>query len=237
MKKIVTGLLIICMFLTLMPALSSAAGSTGAAPEAYKALHALTDNQTLQAQYIFENAPDLVPQVSNEPVVAEHEDSGITMWFDHSYYNTPAEEITSNGKNTYQITLAKNETEGCHLLIAGDKNMSDLTLEVSSFKNESGKELDKEICYGWYFDDVDGKTVVDPIPVLEHEFDLTANKSQMFIIKVKSTADTPAGQYAATVELKDKNENVIKKANVYAYVWDFTLPVAPYCKTLTDLNE
>ena len=237
MKKLVIGLLITCMFLSLAPALTSAAGSPSGAPDAYKALHELSDNKKLQAQYIFDNVVSLVPEVSNDPVTAEHEDGGITMWFDHSYYNTPAEEITSNGKNTYQITLAKNETEGCHLLIASDRDMSGLTLSVSKFKNADGKKLDKEVCYGWYFDDVDGKTVVDPIPVLEHEFDLTKNKSQMFIIKVKSKADSPAGQYSATVKLKDSGGNVIKQANVYAYVWDFTLPVASYCKTLTDLNE
>ena len=237
MKKIVVLLLTVCMLMTLVPVVSNAAGSQSGAPDAYKALHALTDDQQNKAEFLIENAVNVVPEVSNEPVVAEHEDSGITLWFDHSYYNTPAEEITSNGKNTYQITLAKNETEGCHLLIASDKDKSDLTLKVSSFKNADGKKLEKEICYGWYFDDVDGKTVADPIPVLEHEFDLTANKSQMFIIKVKSTADTPAGQYSATVKLKDSAGNVIKQANVYAYVWDFTLPVAANCKTLTDLNE
>lgn len=237
MKKIITVLLIAFMLLASVPVLSSAAGAASTVPDAYKALHALSGADQAKAQYLIDNAPDLVPEVSNDPIVAEHEDSSITMWFDHSYYNTPAEEITSNGKNTYQIKLAKNETEGCHLLIASDKDKSDLTLKVSSFKNADGKKLEKEICYGWYFDDVDGKTVADPIPVLEHEFDLTANKSQMFIIKVKSTADTPAGQYSATVKLKDSEGNVIKQANVYAYVWDFTLPVAANCKTLTDLNE
>ena len=237
MKKIITGLLIVCMLCAAAAVIPSAAGSDSAAPDAYRALHALTSKQKNGAAYLLENAVDAAPEVSNEPVIAEHEDSGITLWFEHSYYNTPAEEITSNGRNTYQIRLAKNETEGCHLLLASDKDMEGLTLKVSSFKNADGKKLDKEICYGWYFDDVDGKTVADPIPVLEHEFSLTKNKSQMFIIKVKSDADTAAGQYSATVKLKDKDGNVIKQANVYAYVWNFTLPVASYCKTLTDLNE
>ena len=238
MKKFAAAVIAVCMLLSLVPLLSTAAaGAQSTSPTAYKDLHKLSaDNQQL-AQYLIENAPDPAPKVPNDPVIAEYEDSGITMWFDHSCYNTPAEEITSNGRNTYQIRLAKNETEGCHLLIAADKDMEGLTLSVSSFKNADGKKLDKEICYGWYFDDVDGKTVADPIPVLEHEFDLTANKSQMFIIKVKSKDTSPAGQYAATVKLKDGEGKVIKQANVYAYVWDFTLPVASYCKTLTDLNE
>ena len=236
MKKLITGLLIVCILCGAAAVIPSAAGSASTAPDAYKALHTLTSQQQSAADDLL-NVTDTAPEVSNEPVIAEHEDGGITLWFDHSYYNTPAEEITSNGRNTYQIRLAKNETEGCHLLLASDKDMDGLTLKVSSFKNESGKKLEKEVCYGWYFDDVDGKTVADPIPVLEHEFSLTKNKSQMFIIKVKSDADTPAGQYSATVKLKDKDGNVIKQANVYAYVWNFTLPVASYCKTLSDLNE
>ncbi len=237
MKKIIIGLLLICMICTAIAVIPSAAGSASTAPDAYKALHALTETEQGKALSLINGVNDSAPEVSNEPVIAEHEDSGITMWFDHSYYNTPAEEITSNGRNTYQIRLAKNETEGCHLLIASDKDMDGLTLRVSSFKNADGKKLEKEVCYGWYFDGVDGKTVVDPIPVLEHEFSLSKNKSSMFIIKVKSDADTPAGQYTATVKLRDKDENVIKQANIYAYVWNFTLPVASYCKTLTDLNE
>ena len=241
MKKLITGLLLICMLCAAAAVIPSAAGSASAAPDAYKALHALTSSQQTTAEKLIATGlkNDTAPEVSNEPVTAEHEDSGITLWFDHSYYNTPAEEITSNGRNTYMIRLAKNETEGCHVLLAADRDIDDLTIKVSSFKNADGKKLDKEVCYGYYFDDVDGKTVADPIPELDSDtsFSLTKNKSKMIIIKVKSNADTPAGLYSATVKLRDKDENVIKQANVYAYVWDFTLPVASYCKTLTDLNE
>lgn len=236
MKKFISALCAVCILFAASATYGGAADK-GSAPDAYKALHALSEEEQAKASHLLSLCGDGVPEVSNEPVTAPHEDAGVTMWFDHSTYNTPAEEITSNGRNTYQIKLAKNETEGCHLLIAASKDMEGLTLKVSSFKNADGKKLDKEVCYGWYFDDVDGKTVADPIPVLEHGFDLSANRSQMFIIKVKSDKDTPAGQYSATVKLKDADGNVIKQANVYAFVWDFTLPDAPYCKTLTDLNE
>ena len=238
MKKLITGLLIVCMLCAAAAVIPSAAGSASKAPEAYRALHALTAEQQSVADRLLK-VTDSAPEVSNEPVIAEHEDKGITLWFDHSYYNTPAEEIKSNGRNTYQIRLAKNETEGCHLLLASDRDIDGLTLKVSSFKNADGKKLEKEVFYGYYFEDVDGKTVADPIPALDSDtqFSLTKNKSKMIIIKVKSKADTPAGLYSATVKLRDKDENVIKQANVYAYVWNFTLPVASYCKTLSDLNE
>ncbi len=236
MKKFVSCLTAALLLLPLLTVFSFAAGTASSAPEAYRALHALTAEEQARAEELLK-VFDPAPEVSNDPVTAEFEDAGIKMWFDHSYYNTPAEEITPNGRNTYQIRLAKNETEGCHLLIAADRDVSDMTLSVSKFKNEEGIKLDKEVCYGWYFDGVDGKTVADPIPVLEHEFELPAGKSRMFIIKVRSEADTPAGQYKATVKLKDSEGKTVKQADVYAYVWDFALPDASYCKTLSDLNE
>ena len=42
-----------------------------------------------------------------------------------------------------------------------------------------------------------------PIPKLEKTFDLTANQSKAFVIRVKTVAETPAGLYKATVNLKD----------------------------------
>jgi hypothetical protein len=200
-------------------------------------INKLSDEDIVRAAELLASAQQHAPDVDNTPIRAANEDAGITLWFEHSYINTPAESVTSSGRNTYQIKLAKNEIEGCHLLIASDTARSGLTLNVSDFTDGSGHTLTKEVCYGWYFDDVDGKTVADPIPVLEHEFDLKAGRSQMFIIKVKSQTGTPAGQYSATVTLTDANGNELKKAKVYAYVWNFALPIASSCKTLSDLNE
>ena len=197
----------------------------------------MTAEEKKASDELLAKAVSYVPEIKNTALTAAKEDKDISLWFDHSYVNTPAETVQSNGSNTYQIKLAKNETEGCHLLLSSPSEKKSLTLEVSDFTDAKGNKLDKEICYGYYFDDVDGLTVVDPIPVLEHEFDLPANQSRMFIIKVKSKTDTPSGQYKATVTVKDKNGAEIKKAEVYAYVWDFALPVASSCKTLSDLGE
>jgi outer membrane biosynthesis protein TonB len=197
---------------------------------------AMTEEEKKQADKLIASATSQAPAVSNNKITAANEDAEINLWFDHSYNNTPAEDIKSTGKNTYQIKLAKNEIEGCHLMLASNVKKTGLTLQISDFVNEQGETLTKEICYGYYFDDVEGKTVADPIPLLEHEFDLTAKRSKMFIIKVKSTKDTRSGSYSADAVLLDSNGNEIKKAKIYAYVWNFTLPEASSCKTLTDLG-
>ncbi|MBR4256375.1 MAG: DUF4091 domain-containing protein, partial [Clostridia bacterium] len=178
---------------------------------------------------------ETAPAVSNEKVNAEYEDESLVMWFDHSYYKTPGETVTSNGQNTYQMRLAKNEIECAQMVLASKMAREGLTIEVSDFVNGDAK-LTPTLYYGYYFDDVEGQSIVDPIPELMGPIDLTANKSQMFLIKVKTTKDTPAGQYSATLTVRDKDGKEIKKANVYAYVWDFTLPEASNVKTLSDLG-
>ena len=198
-------------------------------------LHALTERQQKIAEYLINNATETAPEVSNEKITAEYEDESLVMWFDHSYYKTPGETVTSNGKNTYQMRLAKNEIECAQMVLASETAREGLTVEVTDFVNGDAK-LTPILYYGYYFDDVEGQSVVDPIPELMGPISLTANKSQMFLIKVKTAKDTPAGQYSAILTVKDKDGKEIKKANVYAYVWDFALPDASNVKTLADLG-
>ena len=198
-------------------------------------LHAMTKAQQQIADYILANVNELAPEVSNDPLTAEYEDSNLVMWFDHPYYKTPGQTVMSNGKNTYQIRLAKNEIECAQMVLASATAREDLTVEVTDFVN-GGAKLTPRLYYGFYFDDVEDQSIVDPIPLLEGPISLTANKSQMFLIKVKTDKDTPAGQYKATLTVKDKDGKEIKKAYVYAYVWDFTLPESPTAKVLADLG-
>ncbi|MBO4422392.1 MAG: DUF4091 domain-containing protein [Clostridia bacterium] len=198
-------------------------------------LHALTSEQQRKANALINGAVETAPEVSNDPVAAEYEDSSLVMWFDHSYHKTPGETVTSNGQNTYQMRLAKNEIECAQMVLASKTAREGLTVEVTDFVNGEAK-LTPRLYYGYYFDNVEGQSIVDPIPELRDPIDLKANRSQMFLIKVKTDKDSPAGQYKATLTVKDKDGKEIKKAYVYAYVWDFTLPDASNVKTLADLG-
>ncbi len=182
--------------------------------------------------------PDKAPTVSNDKQNATAEDASLDLWFNHAYTKTPAEDITSTGWNTYTLRLAKNEAEGVHLLLASQGGHTGLTVSVTPFKNADGAELKTDLLYGYYFDDVDGQTIVDPTPpVLDGKtFDLDAGRSYMYIIKATSAIDSPAGQYSATVTVTDAEGKAIKTATVYAYVWNFVLPEETSCKTQMDLS-
>ena len=182
--------------------------------------------------------PDKAPAVDHTKVEASKEDANLDLWFNHAYINNPAEDITSTGWLSYQLRLAKNESEGTHLFLSSKTGHTGLTVSVTPFTNKDGAQLKTELMYGYYFEDVEGKTLVDPIPWVSEgqTFNLAANRSYMYIIKATSYMDSPAGEYTATFTVKDADGNEIKKATVTAYVWNFTLPEETSCKTQMDLD-
>ncbi|MBQ3868013.1 MAG: DUF4091 domain-containing protein [Clostridia bacterium] len=196
--------------------------------------HLLTKAQENEAKALLDTVkPDAVP---NDKLTAEYEDPSLSLWFDHTYTKTPAESTVSTGLNSYKMYLAKNEIEDCQFLLASDVDRTGLTAELGGFTNTQGNKLRAELYYGWYFDDVQGQSIVDPTPRLEGPFDLAAGRSQLFLIKLYAGIDAVAGDYSAELRIIDADGRELKKAKVYAYVYDFALPEATTCKTQMDLS-
>lgn len=179
---------------------------------------------------------DPAPEVPNDKLTAAQEDANLNLWFNHSYTKTSAEDVTPTDMNTYVMRLAKNEAESCHMLLASLVGHNGVTVSLTDFTNAAGATLKTELLYGYYFDDVEGMTVPDPIPWVNKSFDLQKDRSQMFIIKVTTGSDAAAGLYEAYVTVKNADGQEIKKAKVSAYVWNFALPDASSCKTQMDLG-
>ena len=200
---------------------------------------------------------------SYTPETAPNEDANLTLWFDHLYNRTPQATNQSNGKNTYQIQLAKNEIEGCQVLLGSANDVDGLKVYVTDFTNANGDTLTTELFWGYYFN-VEGQRVIDPLPPVSYTpeegmldwvnggngggsaitllqkydgFAIKAGENQAFIIKATSKPGSAAGEYSATLTVVDKNGNEVKKATVFAYVWNFELPEATSCKTLMSLGS
>ena len=194
---------------------------------------------------------------------AEYEDASLNVWFDHMYDRTAQSNNTSTGKLSYEMMLAKNEKESCQMILASNNDVSGLKVYVSDFTNANGDTLKTELFWGYYFN-IGDERLVDPIVPVTYErseffdywmdgnnspqkiivnkqqydgFDIAAGQNQTFVISVTSTADTPAGEYSATVRVLDKDGREVKKATVYTYVWNFTLSDATSCKTLMDIGS
>ncbi len=192
-----------------------------------------------------------------------NEDATLKLWFDHMYTRAPQSGFTVKENNiSYLIQMAKNETEGCQFILAPDADVTGLKVYITDFKNADGDTLKTELHWGYYFNILD-QMLIDPLPPVSYTpeegmldwvnggngrgeaidnlqkyngFDIKAGQSQSFVIKATTTADSKAGEYAATLTVVDANGNEVKKATVFTYVWNFVLDDASSCKTLMDMS-
>ncbi len=185
----------------------------------------------------------------NTKLNAPAEDKDITMFFANTMFKIGRSDTTSTGENAFRMRLARNEFESCQMYLASAADKEGLSLSLSDFEYEFGgatlkADLKKHFYVNlplypemhpktWEHDKFDFDCCTyDYYPEAEIEladtFELAADRSQGFLITVESKKDTPAGMYRATLDVKDASGSVIKTAYVYAQVWDFTLPDAPY---------
>ena len=166
---------------------------------------------------------------------AEYEEEDLALWFNHAYTRTAEEETKQGEKITYRMTLARNETESCQLLLSSKTNREGLFAELTDFKNASGRVLRTDLFEGYYFE-VQGRKIIDPLPPVRDAFSLAQGRSKTLLIKVYADTESEPGEYEALVRIKDSEGREIKKASLFAYVWNFVLPEETSCKTLTDLS-
>ena len=180
----------------------------------------------------------------NEKLTAEHEDSTLDLYFTDMMYKMKTSDTTHTGEYAHKIKMAKNEQESCQALIYSENAREGLSAELTPFVSEFG-DYQMESLLEWvkYYDEtltypILGGTVwhdEDELPEvlldMADTFELRAGKIQHLVITAESTKDTPAGMYTATLNIKE-GDKIIKTATVYAYVWDFALPDAPYSASL-----
>lgn len=161
-----------------------------------------------------------MPEDTYEPLEAANEDETLELWFDHATAKVKPTDITSTGRDTYTVYMAKNDIQGAQFILFSEESKSDLTAEITAFTNGTD-EIPVELFWQYYAEAVDNTP--DAIPPLREAFDLTGGQSKAFYFKLKSTVETVAGDYSATLTIKDADGNEIKKATVFAHVWDFAL--------------
>ncbi|MBQ7826918.1 MAG: DUF4091 domain-containing protein [Clostridia bacterium] len=187
----------------------------------------------------------------NEKFTAEAEDAGIDLYFGSTMLKVGRSNTESTGMNSYKIKLARNEVESCQFFLVSNDNKEGLTAELTPFEYEyGGYTLDGELFREHYYELTHFNALIPadhmnysvdyyPEPIVPNvtSFELSADRSQGFMINVTADENAPAGMYKATLNIKDADGKIIKTAVVYSYVWDFTLPVTPYSASAFGLNE
>ncbi len=195
----------------------------------------------------------------NKKLTAEAEDDTLDLTFVDMMYKH-GRDVAAYPADAYahKMKLAKNETESCQAIIYSENDREGLSAELTPFVSEYGdaqmegklewvnyydhsiawpiikNDRTKETGYWENSDEYitwTGADIPEVLLDMTETFELEANKVQHFVISVTSTKDTPAGMYTAALNIKE-GDKVIKTATVYAYVWDFALPDAPYSASL-----
>lgn len=179
---------------------------------------------------------------SEEPITAKHEDSTISLVFGDNLTKTDKKLSSVKGSVTDTIRLAKNEIEFTQFYLTSETTRSDLKVTATDFVSLKGDYMPSELLSEYYFkvnDAASGKEVYYAdalVPSSVYDFKLAAGENQGFVIKAKASADTPAGLYRSKISVMS-GDKVIKRADVYAQVWDFALSDDTACATAFGLSR
>jgi len=188
----------------------------------------------------------------NNKMTAENEDDTLDLFFETPLRKVGRSETESTGEHSYKIKLARRETESCQFFLTATEDKEGLTAELTEFVHEYGEgTLSAEILREYYYDLAIFDNVVpnwdhttarydyfaEPLLPNDVPFEVMADSSQGFMVNVTTDENTPAGMYVSTLNIKDADGNIVKTAQLYVYVWDFTLPVGTYSASAFGINR
>ena len=177
-----------------------------------------------------------VEGVNYDKLNAPDEDASVKMWFDHMTEKLYQNNVAATDLNTYVIHMAGNSIENCQFFLAPETDRS-FTVSLSDFTNANGNTLKTKLLREHYVN-VNGKMIPDALPPLDGPVTVKGGSSQGFVIKVWADKDEPAGLYTATLTVTDENSGkVIKTANVYTYVYGFSLSDETALRTAINMGD
>lgn len=168
-------------------------------------------------------------------------DSSVSYSFYDSTQKVLIDEYLEKNE-TYDIHLARNETEACQVVLhSRDRaDSNEYSVEFTEFKNEHGDTLKSTISEERYINCtsiIDFGTYPDALVPMARskQYTLASQTNRPFYIQVHADESTPAGKYAAQIivhRLKGEGEGDLQLiADVSATVWDFELPQTPTMDT------
>lgn len=157
-----------------------------------------------------------------EPTPSEN--PNIVMWTEHSYDKIRTEmKAPKEPQTQYTVYLAKNETESVNIAIRSDSDTE--FLQFVTLKGDD-PHIETETFHIMKSETIKRKQWTDPAAPLGpgKRFKLKANETMAVLIDFKTTADTPAGEYAYEFGITDKSGKTHNKVSITVHVWDFEMP-------------
>lgn len=180
-------------------------------------------------------------EYSEDRLTAENEDSSLSLSVLDNMQKIDCRDKKIGNSATIRMSMAKNEIESCQIYLASEGGHKDLTVSFTQFANGIGDTIETEMTKHYYvssesLEDANKKVQYPDALVPLTDFDIKDGYSQGFLLKIKPGKDAKPGLYISKVSVRDGNGKTVKVCNVYAEVWDMTLPDKSSCATAFGLN-
>jgi hypothetical protein len=155
----------------------------------------------------------------------------ISAWFAPSATKIMHDAQPVAASQSWELAAAKNEVEGCQLVLTADEPVEGVTVEASPLVATEGKgRLQPELFKVEYIPiKKEQIPFPDPLPPLAGSLNLQPHQAQPVWISVRVPKDAAAGMYRGTISVKAGD--FAKEFPLSITVWNFELPVTPSCTT------
>ncbi len=159
-------------------------------------------------------------------------DKNLKVWF-----TTPEKKILPKSHLTwgkvedYHIYVAKNATEGCQVSIMAPDDRRDMKIEVLGADDSFTVSLLKE-----HYVDCEGAKWPDPVVPDNGNFSLEAGINTTYLINIKTTPETVAGEYNLKAVLYEQGE-IYGEYPITVTVWNFSISNDDRTYMLSDINK
>lgn len=162
----------------------------------------------------------------------QEEKTGVYTWVSSAYVkNLNGVDVPRNRSTEGTVSMAKNETEGIQVSFYSADRLNGASFTVIGEHEGITVELFRE-----YVISANNKEYPDPIAPSDGTVRLSKNETRTMLINFTTTAETKAGTYEYTAELKNNKKEVLHTYNFTVVVYDITYPEAPTLDTAVGLG-
>lgn len=161
--------------------------------------------------------------------------ASVTCWMTESYVKTLGNASIPNDPSTeFDVKMAKNEVESCHIILHSDTDLSNVSIKKTSGEaaGVTVEFLEERLI------NVVSRLYPDPIVYIGDEgLEIKKGENKGILIRFRASAEAIAGEHEFTFDISDENGYVLCSVKVNLTVWNITLPEDQVCVTSCDVFE
>ncbi len=152
-------------------------------------------------------------------------DDSISYWATHSYDKVIINAPKDTGSAKFTVNMAKQETEGCQLVVMNDGASGRKRGKLVLLSNPQ-HSIQPEIFVLQHYEDWNGNKYTDACtPYFGSYVSIAAKTPLPFLVEFTTLASTPAGDYNYTFAFVNDSGKTIALFEVTVHVWNITIPL------------